>query len=74
LLALNEWLEQRCLALWHEVQHPEDKTRTIAEVWADELPHLMALPPPFDGFSRLLWLKRQPTRDIRLAFLACRYS
>jgi transposase len=48
--ALNEWLEQRCLALWHEVQHPDDKTRTIADVWADERPHLMALPPPFDGF------------------------
>lgn len=48
--ALNEWLELRCLALWAEVQHPEDKTRTIAEVWADEQPHLMALPPPFDGF------------------------
>jgi transposase len=50
LAALNEWLEQRCLALWHEVQHPEDKTRTIAEVWAEEQPHLMVLPPPFDGF------------------------
>ena len=48
--ALNEWLEQRCLALWHEVQHPEDKTRTVAQVWADEQPHLIALPPPFDGF------------------------
>jgi transposase len=48
--ALNAWLEQRCLALWHEVQHPEDKARTIAQVWADEQPHLMVLPPPFDGF------------------------
>ena len=27
---LNEWLEQRCLALWREVHHPEDKTRTVA--------------------------------------------
>lgn len=50
LAVLNEWLEQRCLALWHEVQHPQDKARTIAEVWADEQPHLMVLPPPFDGF------------------------
>jgi transposase len=50
LAVLNEWLEQRCLALWHEIQHPEDKARTIAEVWAEEQPHLMVLPPPFDGF------------------------
>jgi hypothetical protein len=48
--ALNEWIEQRCLALWHEVQHPDDKTRTIAEVWAEERPHLMPLPSPFDSF------------------------
>ena len=50
LAALNEWLEQRCLALWHEVQHPEDKSHTVAEMWAQEQPHLMTLPPPFDGF------------------------
>jgi hypothetical protein len=48
--ALNEWIEQRCLALWHEVQHSDDKTRTIVEVWAEERPHLMPLPSPFDGF------------------------
>ena len=50
LAALNDWLEQRCIALWREVKHPEQKERTIAEVWADEQPHLMPLPPPFDGF------------------------
>jgi hypothetical protein len=31
LADLNEWLEQRCLALWHEVRNPEDKTRMSAQ-------------------------------------------
>ena len=50
LAALNTWLEQRCRALWHEIRHPEQSDRTIAEVYADERPALMAMPPPFDGF------------------------
>jgi hypothetical protein len=50
LEALNTWLEGRCVALWHEIRHPEQKHRTIAEVWADEQDHLMKMPPPFDGF------------------------
>lgn len=50
LNALNVWLEQRCQALWHEIQHPEQTNRTIAEVYADERSALMAMPPPFDGF------------------------
>ena len=49
LAALNEWLEQRCLTLWHEVRHPEYRDCTVAQVWAQEPPQLMAL-PPFDGF------------------------
>ncbi len=50
LAALNTWLEQRCKALWHEIRHPEQTNRTIAEVYADEQAALMAVPPPFDGF------------------------
>ena len=51
LSELNEWLERRCLALWQQIRHPEQSTRTmIAEVWADERDHLMKMPPPFDGF------------------------
>jgi len=50
LAELNAWLEQRCKALWHEIRHPEQTDRTIAEVYADERPALMAMPPPFDGF------------------------
>ena len=50
LAALNDWLTQRCQALWLEIRHPEQTDRTIAEVWEEERKHLMALPPPFDGF------------------------
>jgi transposase len=48
--ALNVWLEQRCVALWHEMAHPQQPGRTVAEVWQDEKAHLMPLPRPFDGF------------------------
>jgi transposase len=46
----NAWLEARCQALWHEIAHPEQAHRTVAEVHADEQAALMAMPPPFDGF------------------------
>ena len=47
--AVNAWLEQRCRTLWQELRHPEQR-RTIAEVLQDELPTLMPVPVPFDGF------------------------
>ena len=50
LAALNGWLEQRCITLWGQIRHPEQRTCTLAEVWADERAHLMKMPPPFDGF------------------------
>jgi hypothetical protein len=50
LAALNDWLEQRCQALWAQIQHPEQSNRTVAEVFDDERGALMAVPPPFDGF------------------------
>ena len=50
LAALNAWLQQRCQDLWHEIRHPEQSDRTIAEVYADERSALMVMPPPFDGF------------------------
>jgi hypothetical protein len=50
LAALNAWLERRCQAQRHSIRHPEQRERTIAEVWAEERPHLMQMPPPpFDG-------------------------
>jgi transposase len=50
LAELNRWLERRCIALWAEVSHPEQKHRSVAEVYDDERSSLMAMPPPFDGF------------------------
>ena len=50
LAALNEWFQSRCIALWHQTRHPEQSTSTMAAVWAEEQPHLMKVPPPFDGF------------------------
>lgn len=46
---LNQWLEDRCIALWAETQH-RDLPGTIADMWEAEKPMLMALPPAFDGF------------------------
>jgi hypothetical protein len=50
LAELNGWLERRCTALWSEVLHPEQRHRSVAEVYDDERSSLMAMPPPFDGF------------------------
>ncbi len=50
LAALNDWLETRCRELWQTLPHPQWPVRTIAEVWREEQPHLMAMPAPFDGF------------------------
>jgi transposase len=50
LAELNAWLAVRCRSLWEEVRHPEQTTRTVAAVWAEEQPQLMAMPPAFDGF------------------------
>ena len=50
LAELNAWLKQRCLQLWQERPHPEDKRRTLREYWEAEREHLMAVPSAFDGF------------------------
>lgn len=47
---LNAWLEQRCIELWREIRHPEQPAFTIAQLWDDEQPQLMRMPPAFDGF------------------------
>lgn len=50
LAELNEWLQKRCIKLWHDIRHPELQEQTVAEVWAREQPELMPMPRPFDGF------------------------
>ena len=49
LAELNQWLEDRCIALWTETPH-KALPGSIADVWEAEKPTLMALPPAFDGF------------------------
>ena len=46
---LNQWLEDRCIALWSETAHRE-LPGSIADAWEAEKPLLMVLPPAFDGF------------------------
>jgi transposase len=50
LAALNAWLEQRCMELWHEIPHGV-LPGSIADVWGEEQAALMPLPPAFDGFA-----------------------
>jgi transposase len=47
---LNAWLAQRCRALWAELRHPEHSQFSVAEMLEHELPHLMPMPEPFDGY------------------------
>ena len=49
LATLNLWLEQHCQDLWQETPHG-CLPGSIADVWGDEQPALMALPAMFDGF------------------------
>lgn len=52
LAELNTWLELRCREL-AERPHPSMKHRTIAEVFADEQPHLRQITAQFDGYFEL---------------------
>lgn len=47
---LNVWLEQQCRRLAERTPHPDFKDRTVAQVFAEEKPHLMPLGAPFDAF------------------------
>jgi transposase len=47
---INAWLAVRCRALWQEIRHPEHGQFSVAEMLEHELPHLMPMPEPFDGY------------------------
>lgn len=49
LAALNDWLEEQCIAQWADIQHGV-LPGTIADVHADEVASLMPIGRPFDGF------------------------
>ena len=46
--ALNDWLEQRCQALWAQTSHGSEPG-TIADVWAQEVEALMPAGAPVRG-------------------------
>ena len=71
LLAVNDWLQQRCIDLWHEIAHPELPQLTIAEVWAQEQSQLMPSPRPFDGFVEH---SKPVSPTCLIHFERCRYS
>ena len=47
---MNDWLLDRCKALWQEVRHPEYGELSVAEMLEHEQPHLMPMVTPFDGY------------------------
>jgi len=49
LEALNDWLETRCRELWSLTPHGV-QSGTVADVWNEEIRHLMPVQRPFDGF------------------------
>jgi transposase len=50
LSELNAWLIPACQAVWGELNHPEWRELSVADVWQDEQAHLMPCPSPFDGY------------------------
>jgi transposase len=48
---LNAKLEGHCIAWAKTHKHPSMPDRTVWEVFEEERPYLMRLPPPFDGYA-----------------------
>jgi transposase len=71
LEALNSWLKQRCLSLWEELPHPQDKRCTIGQYWQEEQTHLMPVPSAFDGFVEYT---KRVTSTCLISFERNRYS
>ena len=70
LAALNAWLEERCIALWHKTAHGT-LPGTIADVWAAERAALMPLPVAFDGFIEI---SKRVSPTCLISFERNRYS
>ena len=47
---LNDWLTDKCVAYAKSQAHPEQKERTVFEMFEAERPRLMVYCGPFDGF------------------------
>jgi transposase len=48
---LNNWLADRCREIGHKRPHPEEKERTIREVFEEERASLLPFSAPFDGYT-----------------------
>jgi transposase len=48
---LNEWLLEQCRNHAVTFKHPELKSRTIDEVFAEERSKLLSMPSPFDSYQ-----------------------
>jgi len=48
---LNDWLLQQCIANSKRRKHPDNKGRTVWEVFQEEQPILIPTPSPFNGYS-----------------------
>jgi len=70
LVALNDWLEQRCVALWTDIPHGT-LPGNVADIWAAEQAALMPLPPAFDGFVEL---SKRVSPTCLISFERNRYS
>ncbi len=48
---LNAYLRERCLQWAKTHPHPDFKDQSVWQVYEAEKPHLIPLPPPFDGYA-----------------------
>jgi transposase len=48
---INAYLRERCLQWAKTHPHPDFKDQSVWQVYEAEKPHLIPLPPPFDGYA-----------------------
>jgi hypothetical protein len=48
---LNSWLEEQCIAIGKKRKHPEEKERTIWELFQEEQQILIPVRSIFDGYA-----------------------
>ena len=48
---LNKILKERCIAWAKTHKHPTRRDKTVWEIYEEEKPYLISLPPPFDGYG-----------------------
>lgn len=71
LAELNDWLEQQCKTRWQQTKHPEQSTRTVADVWLEERLVLMPKPVDFDGYVETM---KRVSSTCLINFERTRYS